>query len=760
MVAPKPSSRRGRVLFVLGTLLVTVLFAAAFLFPFLLKRYIENNSEAWIGRRITIGRIVLNPLTGVYAVTDLVCFEPRSEQVFVRFAKLGVKGSVLDGLMNDHWSFREAELRGPYVHIVQNGDRFNFSDLLELAGGEEEQENATSDAAEVGFTVVDIALTDGRIDYESDLLHEPLNMVDVAITSTRITSGDGRMDFIVGMGMPDGTRLDGGFVIDTAFYAVDARLREFDLAGSLPYLQDFFQAGHLAGKLDMDLHVRQSYADSSDLALSARMELRGLELRDPQQEHLLTIDRIHAGLDTLLGDHFELGAVEINGLDIRFALLADSTDNWTRLLKLAPDTTAGSEEGLVLAASESNYFVLLADYISYLGVAITASDYTADSIVFHNGRLRYEDHSVPRSQRYDISAVELRAKRFTAESGAAPVTATATLNDVGKVMLNAVFDPQDLRNVDLHLVVDSLMMAPLDPYVHWYAAHPAVDGVVRYESTTSIRNGQIDSQNHLLIDRLKFGKRQDQHSPDIYVLPLRLAAGLLKDAKGVIELDVPLQGDLRDPEFRVWPIVWQVLKNLVVKAVTAPAKMVARLFQGVDERDLELVRFRELQGVLEKPQEHGLNELAKALALKPELAVDLVPLADSLTEAGQLALFTAKSRYLFPGATALGPDDSLRVHDLAVRDSSFVQWMDERSPGTRDVDMAERSSRLFGVAETMGEWGLLEQARREHVMQFLLAAGAEPARIRFAPATAAERATYGGVPGYFFRYDASEEPLE
>ena len=758
MVVPKPSRPKGRLFFILAALLVVILFVAAFLFPFLLKRYIENNSEAWIGRKITIGRIVLNPLTGVYAVTDLVCSEPRSERVFVRFDKLAVKGSVIDGLMNDHWDLREAELRNPYLHIAQNGDRFNFSDLLELGGGEGE-DNAVDESAEVVFTVVDIALTDGRIDYESDLLNEPLQIIDLEITSTRITSVDDRMDFIVGMGMLDGTRLDGGFMIDTdsAFYAVDARLRKFELAGSLPYLQDFFQAGSLMGQLDVDLHVRQSYKDSSQLALSARMDLRGLELRDPKQERLLSLDRFHARLDTLVNDHFDLGIVEVDGLDTRFALFADSTDNWTRLLKLASDTTNVGAEGMVLDASESNYFVLLADYISYLGSAITTSDYTADSIVFSRGRLRFEDHSIPRTQHYDISDIELRAKRFTAESEAAPVAVTATLNGVGKVSANAAFDPKDLRNVDLRLVVDSLMMAPLDPYMLWFAAHPPLDGVVRYESRTIIRDGQIDSQNLIHIDRLKFGKRQDQHSPDIYVLPLRLAVGLLKDAKGVIELDLPVKGDLRDPEFKVWPIIWQVLKNLVVKAVTAPAKMIARMFEGVDERDLELVRFRELQVTLEKPQEHVLNELAKALAMKPEFTAELLPLADSLAEAGQLALFIAKARFMFPSTPVLGREDSLRVQELAVRDSSFVRWMDERSPSTRDLGMAERSTRLLGASESMLAWRQLENARREQVMQFLLSAGVGSTRVRFASGTPAEMATYGGLPGYFFRYGAAEE---
>lgn len=741
-----------------SVLLLVALLTAALLFPYLLKRYIERNSEAWINRKVTIGRIVLNPFTGVYAVTDFVCHEPQSDQVFVRFGKLGVKGSVVDGLMNDQWNFREAELREPYVHVAQRGDQFNFSDLLAL-GGDDETEAQVADTGAVSFSVVDITLTNGRVDYESDLLHAPVQLIDVNVTSTIITSASARMDFTVGMGMPDGTRLDGGFMVDTdsSLYAVDALLRDFDLSGSLPYLQDFFDAGHLAGKLDVGLHVRQSYADSSALALSARMDLREFELRDAQQEHLLGIARAQASLDTLVGDRFELGAMKVDGLDLHFVFLADSTDNWTRLIKLVPDTTAGSTGAEVLDASESNYFVLLADYISYLGSAVTSGDYSAESIDLRNGRVLFEDHSIPRPLRYDITDIEMRAQRFTTESAAAPVTATATLNHVGRVRASAAFDPKDLRNVDLHLFVDSLMMNHLDPYVHWYAAHPAVDGMVRYESWTSIRNGQIDSRNQLYIDRLKFGKRMDQHAPDIYVLPLRLAAGLLKDAKGVIKLDVPVKGDLNDPQFRVWPIVWQVLKNLVVKAVTAPAKMIARLFEGVDERDLEQVRFLELQADLGKQQVRGLNELTKALAAKPELIVELVPLADSLAESGQLAVFMAKGRFLFPQRETLSVADSAQIGQLATQDSSFVRWLEGRSPGTNDLAMPERCRRAIGPDAVLRSWQQLERTRQEKVTQYLIGAGIKQPRFRFAAASKSEMATYGGSPGYLFRYDAGDE---
>ena len=66
---PAKPSRWKRRLTIWGGVLVVLLFLVAFLFPYILKRYIETHSEAWIDRKVTIDRIILNPFTFRYAVT-------------------------------------------------------------------------------------------------------------------------------------------------------------------------------------------------------------------------------------------------------------------------------------------------------------------------------------------------------------------------------------------------------------------------------------------------------------------------------------------------------------------------------------------------------------------------------------------------------------------------------------------------------------------------------------------------------------------
>lgn len=735
---------------------VLVLLVAAFLFPYLLKRYIEAHSEEWIARKVTIGSIVLNPFSGVYAVTDLTCYEPQSDRIFVSFRKLGVKADLWSGYRTGNWRFRQAELREPYIRVVQDHERFNFSDLLEMGASEESAPEQASTQAR--FEVVDMMISGGRIDYSSDVLHDPVGIRDLDVSCTRISSAQAIMEFTVGLGLVRGGTVEGGFTIDTeqGNYSVDARLRSFALAQLLPYLQDFMDCTGLRGEADVDLAVTDSYSDSSDLALSAALGIRDLQLNGPDEDPLLRIARLRAELDTLLAaqQRFEVGEVLLDGADLHFVLLNNGQDNWTRLLKLAADS---SEDGAVApAASESNVFVMLADYISFLGAQFVASDYSARSVKVAHCAVHFEDYTPRMPFRYDITELALAANSVSSDQEAGRITTTAMLNGAGALTGTAVFDPGDLRNVTLDLEVEGLRLAPFDPYSRWYAAHPLENGLLTYRTRTAVQNGTIDSKNALSIDRLKFGKKITDHDTGIYVLPLRLATGLLKDAKGIVQLDVPVEGDLNDPSFKVWPIVWQVFKNLIVKAATAPSKLLMRAVGGADARALEEVRFEYAQAVPTNDQWRTLDQMARALKAKPELRADLVPVLDRRAEEQELALLLAKRRFLFGVADRLTTADSSRIRELPNSDTAFVAFVEAATPQGTGRSLQERCSVLVGPQAVTALQAEVEYARREHVMQYLLGRGVPTSQVAFREGTPEETAGSIGRPGYRFVYDAQE----
>ena len=73
-------------------------------------------------------------------------------------------------------------------------------------------------------------------------------------------------------------------------------------------------------------------------------------------------------------------------------------------------------------------------------------------------------------------------------------------------------------------------------------------------------------------------------------LPVKPAVALLADRNGVIELDLPISGSLNDPQFRLWPIIFKVIFNVIAKAVTAPFSLLAHALGGSGEA-LSMVGF-------------------------------------------------------------------------------------------------------------------------------------------------------------------------
>jgi Domain of Unknown Function (DUF748) len=759
-VAMKPKKRgwMRRALWA-GGLLIALLLACAYFLPYLLKRYIEDHSVEWIDRQVRIGSIVLNPFTFTYSVNGVTCTEPKNEEVFVSWEKIEVKSNLWKAFRSNQWRFHDLRIVKPYFHITQKGDRFNFSDLLEL-GGTDTAAATANDAEPVVFSMEDIQLTDGHIVYAMDLLKEPAEVVRLNAMCNRITSESARMDFDLSLALAKGGDLKGGFMIDTdrSLYEIDADLSQFALPQLLPYLQDFMHTTALKGNVDLDLHLRDSWAADNALAVRAELGMNALDITDGQGEPLIGLKSARLRLDTLdaASDNFDLKSVGVDGFYTRFQMWADGSQTWGRVLKLDSAATSG-DTTVTLAASEDNVFVMLADYIRMLGQDLVANEYNADSLAFTNGELVFEDFTPERPFRYTFSDLTVGSTRMNSDAGSVDFNASATLNGKGKLTSTFKFDPKNFKNVDATMEVEDLALADLDAYGRWYAAHPFEQGTIAYMGHTRIEEGKINSENHIQAQQMKVGKKVEAHDPEIFVLPMRLAVSLLKDVKGNIDLDVPVEGDINDPTFKPWPIVWQVVKNLLVKAVSAPGRLIGRALGGGDDEDLECVRFEPLQTGLGKTQRKAMDQLAKGLEAKPDLYAALVPIVDPQEEQEEFAAFQVKQEFL----QITGPisaEDSARILSLSTRDSLFVGFLNGKSPGSADQGERQRCLAIVGMETVKTRCAELEIARQTAVKTYLQTLGPSASRITQRTGTAEETKGFLGKPGYRFVFDAGEAP--
>jgi len=175
------------------------------------------------------------------------------------------------------------------------------------------------------------------------------------------------------------------------------------------------------------------------------------------------------------------------------------------------------------------------------------------------------------------------------------------------------------RKTDMRLTFLNIELPVFNPYSGRYTGYAIAKGKLTTELSYKIDNRALKADHHVIVDQLEWGQATD--SKDAVSLPVRLATALLKDSQGVIDLNLPIEGSLDDPAFRVWPVIWQVVGNVFEKVVTAPFRLIGSLFAGADKA--QYIDFAPGSASLSQGSAEALGALAKALVQRPELKLDI-----------------------------------------------------------------------------------------------------------------------------------------
>ncbi len=282
-----------------------------------------------------------------------------------------------------------------------------------------------------------------------------------------------------------------------------------------------------------------------------------------------------------------------------------------------------------------------------------------------NGRVDFNDRFI--KPNYSARLSELTGK-LSAFSSVAPggqvqladlelrgrVEGTASLEILGKV--NPLAKPVAL---DIQGRVRDLELAPLSTYSARYAGYGIERGKLSVDVAYKVQpDGQLTASNNIILNQLKFG---DAVPGAERSLPVKLAVALLADRNGVIDIDLPVSGSLNDPQFRIGPIVFKLIVNLIVKAVTAPFSLLASAFGGGGD-DLSMVSFAPGSALLVPEAKAGLDKVAKALLDRPALKMTVVGTASLEVERDgfkrqqlQALMLAEKRRALSTSSNTLTP---------------------------------------------------------------------------------------------------------
>ena len=251
------------------------------------------------------------------------------------------------------------------------------------------------------------------------------------------------------------------------------------------------------------------------------------------------------------------------------------------------------------------------------------------------GRMSFSDLNVRPNFAAEIVALDGAVTGLsTAPDSRAQVGLKGRVDEFSPVTIDGAIQPFAFdRYTDVALKFENISLPVFNPYSGRFAGYNIAKGKLTTDLRYQIDRRKLKAEHRIRIDQLEWGEASANKGEA--TLPVKFATALLKDRNGVIQLDVPVTGTLDDPKLRIGPIVWQVIKNLIVKAVTAPFALLGALFAGAE--DAQFVDFAPGSAALDAATAERLAAVAKGLAEKPGISIDVPIGADAALDRPALA---------------------------------------------------------------------------------------------------------------------------
>jgi hypothetical protein len=649
------------------------------------KYLLEKNSVKWTGRQITTGTIKVNAVKGSIFIKNIKIYEPDSSTVFFACRDVYLRINLMQ-MFGNLYHLEKLKFDNPDINIVQNGNNFNFDDLVKRFSSPPNQQKDTN-APSIHYILDSIMINHANITYNNVPIHNISTISNLNFMVPQISWENPvsrlHLDFIYGSGGLFNIDMDANR--NTLRYNTSIAVSNYDLSQYYAPLNSFINISSLKGVLNTKIRIHGRFNKPQNVSGTGYIHINDLEIKDSAKQKVFAMGELALNIDTINVKHnmFYLNNVILDKPYIRFDYFPKG-NNISQMIRYnqhaqpVKDTATGE-----VKPDYSNMFTLLASSIKLMSVDLSSSNYHTDSITIRNGQFIYNDYTLNDAFHYNITDLDMATDKLNAAKKSVQFNASATLNDTGKLAMYADIS-LDLKNMLLNYSLTNFRLSDLNPYIEYYVGVPFIDGYVNYESTDSVIQRNLKSSNHIHITGIKVGKKTDSKS--VYHIPVRMAVSLLKDGKGNIDLSLPAKGNLDNPDYKIGPLVGRIMSELIVKTAESPFKFLGKIFDKEPE-DLGQFPFDYMQDKLAENQISKLENIYKILDKKKELSVEIIQDIDSLLEKDELALFLAKKQYY--DETKHLVNDSLLTrrnkrkefrasNKVAAQDTLFDKYLNEK----------------------------------------------------------------------------------
>lgn len=599
---------------------------------------------------------------------------------------------------------------------------------------------STSQTASWFFSLAEMSVENSRVRFLDSSLENPFT-IETAIDA-RVTGIDNQAatrfplttSIVLGSG---GTIALSGELQALPSLEFESTLDLSDIAiGAVqPYVNEFayleLQSGML--NLDADLNIN----DDEPFSFRGGVALSDVEISDQQLNETI-FSMASLGIDTMslsvADNNLDISEVSLVDFFARVLINEDGSSNIGRSIKASEESTA-TDAASATQSSETSPLAI-----------------TVGRVSLQNAGANFTDLNLPLPFDANIQNLEGSVQGFASNSNQpTAINLEGQVDEFGLVQIVSSLNPFDMSSQSqIDVAFSNIDMPSMTPYIIKFAGREIDEGKVDLDLSYALSEGELIANNQLVLSALRLGERVEQ--PGAMDLPLDLAIALLKDGNGVIDLEVPITGNVNDPEFDFGPAIGRAISNILTNIVAAPFRLLSNLVGGGDDGSLEQIRFLPGRDDIAAPEQEILVQLSEALIQRPQLLLEIPAIS---AQADVLALQIAAVDANIESTLEAQPasEDSLTQRRLAAVESLYsaanlpdtldaIRLLHTAIPETESDDavvpaqpsasgqldtlayIADLREKLIG-AESIGEAELaaLGSSRRDSVVEFLTTRG-------------------------------------
>lgn len=539
------------------------------------KNYVNRHGEDLIGRQMNVEHVGLNLFTGHVGVHELTVYEDNATDMFAGFDTLDVSVSLLR-LLGQTVYLRHITLAGLDVSIVQDSSRMNFQSIIDHFAKDSTEVEEETDTTPSNWVVSlhKIRLAEGSAEY-TDLrsrAHSGFHNLNLFVPDF-VIGGKDKTDAGLTVQLTKGGTLkaDATWNAETQDFTADLALTDLLLDQMKDFNMNVDFVKEIKGALGLTAHVTGNLKQAMDMNISGKVNVDNLDLLDSTSTSLASLNHLGVDLNKLVLSQnlFDINNIIIDGLNFRYELFADSTNTLSRIFSKSEEA---QDSTLAEAAEEPE-------------TDTAAVDTTMESIPLqlrlghldlNHMNFTYADHTLPDEFEFPVTDIHVTAENITT-SGNNNAKIFANLPDGGVLMVDWKGNISEWKqNQSLRLDVKNLHLKNLSPYMVNYFGMPFTQGIFSFSSLNTIKESQLNGKNKIDIYKPTLGDRRKDVKAQLK-LPVKAALYILKDKDDKVIMDVPIKGNVDNPEFNYMKLVWKTLGNLVVKVATSPVRMLGNL---------------------------------------------------------------------------------------------------------------------------------------------------------------------------------------